>query len=60
MGKQMGNILAGIAIIVVGLLIGDSIFQGQMTMTGILFDGFGLFLVAKGVWGIVQEKRAGA
>ncbi len=56
----MGNILAGIALIVVGLLIGDSIFQGQMTITGILFDGLGLFLIAKGVWGIVQEKRAGA
>jgi hypothetical protein len=56
----MGNIIAGVGIIIVGLLIGDSIFQGQMTITGLIFDGLGLFWIGKGVWGLVQERRAGA
>ena len=54
----MGNIIAGVGLIIVGLLIGDSIFQGHMTATGIIFDGLGLFWIGKGVWGIVQANRA--
>lgn len=56
----MGNIIAGVAIIGVGLLIGDSIFQGDPSILGIGFDLLGLFWIGKGVWGIVQEKRANA
>ena len=56
----MGNIITGVVIIGFGLLIGDSIFQGNPSMIGMVIDALGLFWLGKGVWQVVQEKRTGA
>ena len=56
----MGNLVTGVIIIVVGLLLGDSIFQGNPSMIGMAIDALGLFWIGKGIWQIVQEKRAGS
>jgi hypothetical protein len=56
----MGNLITGDVIIGYGLLSGESIFQGNPSMIGMAIDALGLFWIAKGVWQIVEEKRAGS
>jgi hypothetical protein len=58
-GNGMGNIIAGVVLIGIGLAMGESIFLGQITLLSVFFDGLGLFWLGKGVLGIVRERQAG-
>ena len=55
----MGNIIAGVVLIGIGLALGESIFLGQITLLSVFFDGLGLFWLGTGVLGIVRERQAG-
>lgn len=55
----MGNIVAGVVLIGIGLAIGESIFLGQVTVLSVFFDGLGLFWLGKGVLGMVRARQAG-
>jgi hypothetical protein len=54
----MGNIIAGVVLIGIGLAIGESIFLGQITLVSVFFDGLGLFWLGKGVLGLMRERSA--
>lgn len=51
----MGNIIGGLALIGVGIAIGDSIFLGNPSVIGVGFDLLGLFWIGKGLY---QMKTA--
>jgi hypothetical protein len=57
--EGMGNIIAGVVLIGIGLAIGESIFLGQVTVLSVFFDGLGLFWLGKGVLGMVRARQAG-
>jgi hypothetical protein len=51
----MTHVLGGIGIIVIGLVLGDSVFINKNPTTmGYIFDGLGLFFVGKGIYGLVK------
>ena len=51
----MTHILRGISIIVIGLVLGDSVFINKNpTIMGYIFDGLGLIFVGKGINGLVK------
>ena len=54
----MGNIIAGVVLIGIGLAIGESIVLGQITLVSVFFDGLGLFWLGKGVLGLMRERSA--
>lgn len=51
----MGNIIAGVVLIGIGLAIGESIFLGQITLLSVFFDGLGVFWIGKGIYGMVKK-----
>jgi hypothetical protein len=53
----MKTIVSGVSLIVVGLLIGDSIFQGHFGITSIVFDGLGFFFIGKGAYTLWRDKQ---
>ena len=55
----MGNIIAGLVLIGIGLAIGDSVFQGRIGLTSLIFDGLGTYWVIKGAYGLYQARREG-
>lgn len=55
----MGSIISGLVLIGIGFAIGDSVFQGHLTLTGVIFDGLGLFWIGKGAWGLYQARNNG-
>ena len=56
MGKGIGNIIAGVVLLVMGLsgLFGGSIFLGNADAFDVAFDILGIGLI---VWGVVQLAR---
>ena len=52
----MSDIFWGVAIIVIGLVMGGSIFYGEFTAFSIFFDGLGLFFIGKGVISMMGES----
>jgi hypothetical protein len=53
----MKSIVSGITLIVVGLLIGDSVFQGHFGITAIIFDGLGFFFIGKGAYSLWRNRQ---
>ena len=57
----MTHILGGMSIIVIGLVLGDSVFINKNpTIMGYVFDGLGLFFVGKGIYSMIKGSPAGA
>jgi len=53
------DILGGVAVISVGLILGDSIFISENpTLMGYAFDGLGVFFIGKGVYKLIQNSRS--
>jgi hypothetical protein len=53
----MQSIFWGIALIVIGLLSGNSLFLGDVGILSLFFDGLGLFWIGRGVYQLVQAKK---
>ena len=57
----MTHVLGGVGIIVIGLILGDSVFINKNpTIMGYIFDGLGLIFVGKGVYSMIKGPFAGA
>jgi len=54
----MGNIIAGVVLIAIGLVMGGSIFLGDFSLLNIIFDGLGIFFIIRGVIQIVRSRQA--
>jgi len=54
----MGNIIAGVVLIAIGLVMGASIFLGDFSLLNIIFDGLGIFLIIRGVVQIMRNRQA--
>ena len=54
----MGNIIAGVVLIAIGLVMGGSIFLGDFTLLNIIFDGLGIFFIIRGVVQIMRSRQA--
>ena len=54
----MQDIFWGAVIIGVGLLLGESIFLGEVSLISVVFDGLGLFFVGKGVLAVYRQRQA--
>lgn len=52
----MQDIFWGVAIIAIGLFMGGSIFLGQFTILNFIFDGLGVFFIAKGAMGMIGHE----
>lgn len=52
----MGNIIAGLVLIGIGLAMGGSVFRGDFSITSLFFDGLGLFWIARGIMGMVGNR----
>lgn len=52
----MSDIFWGGAIIAIGLFMGGSVFLGNFSTWSILFDGLGVFFVARGVIALVRQR----
>jgi hypothetical protein len=53
----MQNIFWGIGIIVLGLVLGNSVFLGDFNLVSIFFDGLGLFWIGKGGYVLLQGRQ---
>jgi len=49
--------MAGVAIIGIGWLMGNSVFRGDAGWVGIAFDGVGIYLLGVGVWDLFTTLR---
>jgi hypothetical protein len=54
----MQNIIWGVVIIVLGLVMGNSIFLGDFNLISLFFDGLGLFWIGKGGYGLMQARNS--
>jgi uncharacterized membrane protein HdeD (DUF308 family) len=54
----MGNIIAGVVLIAIGLVMGASIFLGDFSLLNIIFDGLGIFFIIRGVVQIMRSRQA--
>jgi len=54
----MKNILAGAALIGIGLAMGDSIFLGNFGLLSLFFDGLGLFWIGTGILRLWRHRQA--
>jgi uncharacterized membrane protein HdeD (DUF308 family) len=53
----MGNIVTGVVLIVLGLLMGNSVFQGDFSPLSIFFDGLGIFFIIRGLLKVVRSRQ---
>jgi uncharacterized membrane protein HdeD (DUF308 family) len=54
----MGNIIAGVVLIVIGLVMGGSVFLGDFSITSIIFDGLGVFFIIRGIVQVMRSRQA--
>lgn len=54
----MGNIIAGVVLIAIGLVMGASIFLGDFSLLNIIFDGLGIFFIIRGVVQMMRNRQA--
>ncbi|MDH3201837.1 MAG: hypothetical protein OEM15_13160 [Myxococcales bacterium] len=55
--QAVATIMAGVAIIGIGWLMGNSVFRGDAGWVGIAFDGVGIYLLGVGVWDLFTTLR---
>jgi hypothetical protein len=55
--RAIGAMAAGILILGLDLLMGNSVLRGEANWAGVLFDGMGLYLLGVGVYELVSELR---
>ncbi len=53
-GSGVGDIIAGVVLIGIGLLFGGSVFTGDPGLLDYFFDGLGLFWIGKGIYRLVR------
>lgn len=56
--RATGAIFAGVAIMAIGLFMGNSIFYGNAGWVGIAFDGLGVYFVGIGAWDSLATLRS--
>ncbi len=56
----MQSILAGVVLIAIGFVLGESVFLGDFSVRSIIFDGLGVFFVIRGLVRINRAKQAAA
>ncbi|MGD9183337.1 MAG: hypothetical protein PVF26_09220 [Desulfobacterales bacterium] len=50
----VGDIIAGVVLIGIGLVFGGSVFTGNPDLLDYFFDGLGLFWIGKGIYRLVR------
>ena len=53
----MREIFCGLGIILIGLVMGGSIFRGDFTVLTLFFDGIGVLLILLGVVRMVRRTQ---
>ena len=53
----MREIFCGLGIILIGLVMGGSIFRGDFTVLTLFFDGIGVLLILLGVVRMVRRNQ---
>ena len=53
-GSGVGDIIAGVVLIGIGFLFGGSVFLGNPGLLDWVFDGLGVFWIAKGIYRLVR------
>ena len=53
-GRGIGDIIAGVVLIGIGLIWGGSIFLGTADALDIFFDGLGIFWIVKGIYKMIR------
>ena len=53
----MQSILAGVVLIAIGFVLGESVFLGDFSVRSIIFDGLGVFFVIRGLVRINRAKQ---
>ena len=53
----MKSIFWGAVIIAIGLVRGDSVFRGDLTVLPIFFDALGVFFIIRGLVSIYRAKQ---
>jgi hypothetical protein len=56
----MRDIVAGVALIAIGLVFGGSVFLGDFSVTSVLFDALGVFFIIRGLVRMNRAKQAAA
>ena len=56
----MRDLVAGVALIVVGLVWTGSVFLGDFSLLNIIFDGLGVFFIIRGGMAMNRAKREAA
>lgn len=51
----VGDIIAGVVLIGIGLVFGGSVFTGNPGLLDYFFDGLGLFWIGKGIYSLVHN-----
>ena len=54
----MGNIIAGLILIAIGIALGGSVFMGDFSVTSLFFDGLGTFWIVKGAISMYKDRAA--
>ncbi len=53
-GRGIGDIIAGVVLIGIGLIWGGSIFLGTADVLDVFFDGLGIFWIVKGIYKMIS------
>ena len=53
-GRGIGDIIAGVVLIGIGLVWGGSIFLGTADALDVFFDGLGIFWIVKGIYRMIR------
>lgn len=53
----MRDILLGVAMIVIGLIVGNSIFLGHISLLSVIFDGLGIAWIILGIVRLNKKKN---
>lgn len=56
----MRDLIAGIGLIVIGLVWTGSVFLGDFSVWNIIFDGLGVFFIVRGLMHMSRAKRESA
>ena len=52
--QGVGDIISGLVLIGIGFVVGGSVFMGDATWLDYLFDGLGIFWIARGIYKMVK------